>query len=128
MTDIDTIRVLTGNLEISDEFIAFNLDSMEDAIKLYCNLDSIPKGLKNTLLEMVALKVNANSDGANSTLGQGVRRVTSLTDGSQTVAYGNDMRASTFASQDSLMIAYASILDSFRKMKVGNPKNPYERR
>ena len=75
MTDIETIRVLTGNNDISEEFIAFYLDSTREFIKSYCNIDAIPDELRPTYLEITALRIKANASGSKSTLGEGVKQV-----------------------------------------------------
>nr|DAH56604.1 MAG TPA: head to tail adaptor [Caudoviricetes sp.] len=122
MTDIETIRVLTGNEGISDDFIAFYLNSTEQFIKSYCNIEVVPDELRPTLLEMTALKVNANSNGANAALGQGVKQVGSISDGNQSISYtAGGAGTKTFVSEEDFIAAYGHILNRWRRMVVNKP-------
>lgn len=126
MTDIEAIRLLTGNEEISDDFIAFWLDSTKKFILGYCNIDSIPEGLKPTLLEITAFRVKANSNGASAELGQGVRQVGSISDGNQSISYAAGSAGSKqFVSEEDIVSAYGYILDRYRRMVVERPVGPF---
>ena len=119
MTDIQVIRMLTGNDAISDDFIAFWLDSTRQFILGYCNITTIPEGLKKTLLEIAAFRVNANCNGASATLGQGGRTVGSLSDGNQSVSYATPSSGvKQFVSEEDIVAAYGHILDRYRRMVV----------
>ena len=120
MSNIDTIRTLTGNNEISDDFIAFYLDSAENFIKAYCNIEVIPEQLKPTLIEIAALRVKANSSGSQAAIGEGIKSVASVTDGNQSVSYQAG-QFKQFVSDDDLILAYGNILDRFRRMVVNRP-------
>lgn len=123
MTDIETVRVLTGNNEISDEFIAFYLDSTEKFIKGYCNISSIPEDLKPTLLEITSLRVKANSSGASSTLGEGLKQVGSVSDGNQSISYtAGGAGTKAFVSQEDFVSSYGFMLDRWRRMVVNRPE------
>lgn len=122
MTDIETIRVLTGNNEISEEFIAFYLDSTEKFIKGYCNIETIPEGLKPTLLEITALRVKANSKGSEAALGEGVRQVGSISDGNQSVSYiAGGAGTKAYISEEDFVSSYGYMLDRWRRMVVNRP-------
>lgn len=122
MTDIETIRVLTGNNEISEQFIAFYLDSTEKFIKGYCNIETIPEDLKPTLLEITALRVKANAKGAEATLGEGVRQVGSISDGNQSVSYtAGGAGTKSFISEEDFVSSYGYMLDRWRRMVVNRP-------
>lgn len=119
MTDIEIIRTLTGNDSISDEFISFYLESTEQFIKSYCNIDSIPPALKPTYLEITAMRVKANSNGASSALGEGVKSVASVSDGNQSVSYASGASGSKqFISEEDFVSAYGYILDRYRRLVV----------
>lgn len=124
MTDIETIRTLTGNNEISDGFITFHLDSAEKFIKSYCNISIIPEGLKPTLLEIVAFRVKANSSGEKATIGEGVKVVTGITDGNQTVNY-SARNANSYTTWDDILAAFGAELTRWRKMVVQRQPEPY---
>lgn len=122
MTDIETIRVLTGNNAISDDFVSFYLNSTEQFIKSYCNIEVIPEALKPTYLEITALRVKANSSGAKSALGEGLKSVASVSDGNQSVSYSAGATGSkSFISEEDLVSAYGYMLDRYRKLVVDKP-------
>ena len=119
MTDIEIVRTLTGNNAISDEFISFYLDSTEQFIKAYCNIDTIPAGLKSTYLEIASLRVKANSSGSSAALGAGIQQVASVSDGNQSVSYAAGSSGSKqFVSEEDIVSAYGYILDRFRRLVV----------
>lgn len=119
MTDIEMIRTLTGNNEISDAFISFYLQATEDFVKSYCNIDSIPKGLKSTVLEITALRVKANSNEGDSALGEGIKQIGSITDGNQSISYvGGATAGKQFTSEEDFIAAYGNILGRYRRMVV----------
>lgn len=122
MTDIETIRVLTGNNDISEEFIAFYLDSTREFIKSYCNIDAIPDALRPTCLEITALRIKANASGDKSALGEGVKQVGSISDGNQSVSYSvGGAGTKGFVSEEDFVSAYGHMLDRFRRMVVNRP-------
>ncbi len=126
MTDIETVRTLTGNNDISDAFISFYLQASEDFIKSYCNIDTIPDGLKTTLLEMTAMRVKANSNGGQAALGQGVKSVASMSDGNQSIGYAiGGSGTKSFISEEDFVAAYGDILGRYRRMVVD--KKPCEK-
>lgn len=117
MTDIETVRTLTGNDSISDEFISFYLNSTEQFIKSYCNIDTIPDALKPTYLEIASLRVKANASGSSSALGEGLKQVASVSDGNQSVSYSSGSAGSKqFISEEDFISAYGYMLDRFRKL------------
>lgn len=122
MTDIEAVRALTGNNEISDAFIAFYLEAAGDFIKSYCNVDSIPSGLKTTYIEIAALKVTANTSGANASLGVGIKTIGSISDGNQSIGYAlGGAGSKTFVSNEDFIAAYGDILGRYRRMVVDRP-------
>ena len=126
MTDIEVVRMLTGNDAISDAFIAFWLDSTRKFVLGYCNIPEIPEGLKPTLLEITAFRVNANSKGAAAALGQGGRQVGSVSDGNQSVSYATPSSGvKQFVSEEDIIAAYGNILDRYRCMVVVRPPRCY---
>jgi hypothetical protein len=122
MTDVETVKMLSGNPEVSDDFVAFQLQSVEALLLSYCNVDSLPEGLRNVYLEIAAFKVKANTDGSKVVLGAGAKNVASLGDGNQTVSF-SAMGASAidWNSDAAILGAYADILGRYRKMIVSKP-------
>ncbi len=121
MSDITTIRALVGNSEISDDIIAFYLDSVTNFVLGYCNISSIPAELKPTLLEIAALRVRANTNGAKAAIGEGIKSVGSISDGNQSIGYQAGGTFKQFVSNDDILAAYGSTLDRYRKMVIDNP-------
>lgn len=121
MSDIALVKTLIGNNDISDDVVAFYLDSVKNFILGYCNLKTIPKELKPTLIEIAALRVRANSNGSNAAIGEGIKSVASLGDGNQTITYQASGGFRQFVSNDDIIAAYGSTLDRWRKMVVDKP-------
>ena len=121
MSDITTIRALVGNSEISDDIIAFYLNSVTNFVLGYCNMSSIPAELKPTLLEIAALRVRANSNGAKAAIGEGIKSVGSISDGNQSIGYQPGAAFKQFVSNDDILAAYGSTLDRYRKMVINSP-------
>lgn len=119
MTDVETVKMLSGNQQISDDFVAFQLESVEQLILSYCNLAEMPAGLRHVWLEIAAFKVKANTNGAEVTLGAGAKTASSLSDGNQSVSFSS-MGASAidWNNDEAILSAYASILGRYRKLVV----------
>lgn len=120
MSDIALVKALVGNNDISDDIVAFYLDSVEKFILGYCNLKTIPEELKPTLIEIAALRVRANTSGSNAAIGEGIKSVSALTDGNQSIAYQAG-EFKQFISNDDIIAAYGSTLDRWRKMVISKP-------
>lgn len=120
MSDKDKIRALIGNNEISDDLIAFYLESVESFILAYCNIKSIPKELKPTLIEIAALRVKANTSGANAAIGEGVKSVGAISDGNQSISFRQG-EFKSFTTNEDIVASYGTILDRFRKLVVERP-------
>lgn len=118
MSDLDMIRTLAGNNEISDEVIAFYLDSVKTFILAYCNLKVLPVELRPTLIEIVASRIRANTAGSEVTLGGGIKSVASISDGNQSISYQVGGNFKSFINNDDIISTYGSILDRFRKMVI----------
>lgn len=123
MSDIELVKALTGNNEISEDVIAFYLDSVEKFVLGYCNIKTIPKELKPTLIEITALRVRANSNGPNASIGEGIKTVGSVSDGQQSVSYQAGATFKQFVSNDDIIAAYGSTLNRWRNMVVSKPED-----
>jgi hypothetical protein len=121
MSDIATIKALVGNSEISDDIVAFYLDSVTNFVLGYCNISSIPAELKPTLLEIAALRVRANSNGGKAAIGEGIKSVGSISDGNQSIGYQVGGTFKQFVSNDDILAAYGSTLDRYRRMVIDSP-------
>lgn len=120
MSDIALVKALIGNNDISDDIVAFYLDSVEKFILGYCNLKTIPEELKPTLIEIAALRVRANTSGSNAAIGEGIKSVSAISDGNQSIAYQAG-EFKQFVSNDDIIAAYGRTLDRWRKMVIDKP-------
>lgn len=126
MTDIEVVKMLSGNTEISDEFVAFQLERTKVLLLTYLNVDVLPEALHSIWLEITAFKVKANSSGANSSLGEGTRQVGSVSDGNQSVSFSLIGSSAIDWNNDALVLqAYADILGRYRRMVVDRPLRGY---
>lgn len=115
MTDRETVRMLIGDDALSDDLISFYLSLAEDFIKNYCHLDEIPEALHSTLIQIAAVKLKANSDEGQSSLGAGVSSVTSVSEAGQSISWGRVTSSKNFIGDDDLITTFGSILDRFRR-------------
>lgn len=122
MTDIETVKMLAGNTEISDDFVAFQLERTEALLLTYLNVDKLPDGLHCIYLEIAAFKLRANAKGASANLGGGVKQVNSVGDGNQSVSFSSVSATSIDWNNDAAVLqAYADILGRYRRMVVNKP-------
>lgn len=115
MTDLDTVKLLVSDPDLSNELVEFYLDLSEQFIKNYCRLDEVPKELHNTMIQIAAVKLKSNSNDGQSSLGAGVSSIVSASDGSQSVSYGRVSTTKNFIGDDDLVTTFGSILDRFRR-------------
>lgn len=119
MTDIETVKMLSGNDEISDDLVAFFMESTRQFILSYCNISEIPDALRPTFLEMSTLKLKANTSGATVAVGEGLKSVASISDGNQSISYqAGATGGKQFSSEEDFVAAFGNVLDRFRRMKV----------
>lgn len=119
MTDTELVRMLVGDDDLSDDLVQFYLTLSEEFIKNYCHLDSIPPELHNTYIQIAAVKLRANSDDGQSSLGVGVSSITSVSEAGQSVSWGRVTSSKNFIGDDDLITTFGSILDRFRKFDSG---------
>ena len=122
MTDIEVVRMLSGNNDISDEFVAFQLTRTKELLLTYLNVPELPDGLHSIYLEIAAFKLNANAKGGSANLGGGSKDVASVSDGNQSVSYSSRSASSIDWNNDAAILqAYADILGRYRRMVVNKP-------
>lgn len=115
MDDRELVKLLVGDDALSDDLISFYLSLAEDFIKNYCHLDEVPEALHNTLIQIAAVKLKANSDEGQSSLGAGVSAVTSVSEAGQSISWGRVTSSKNFIGDDDLITTFGSILDRFRR-------------
>ena len=115
MEDRELVRMLVGDDALSDDLITFYLSLAEDFIKNSCHLDDGPEALHNTMIQIAAVKLKANSDEGQSSLGAGVSSVTSVSEAGQSISWGRVTSSKNFIGDDDLITPFGSILDRFRR-------------
>lgn len=106
------IKALLGEASPDDKVIEYWVASTKQFILNYCNLDKLPNELNPILIEMTCLRIRYNQNG----IGTGVKNVSSVTDGSQSVGYTLAGQRS-FTSDDDLLSQYKTQLNRFRRLK-----------
>lgn len=109
---ISKIKILMGTASPNEDIIQFWLDSTKEYILNYCNLETLPKELNHTLVEMTCLRIRYNQNG----VGAGEKSVASVSDGSQSVSYSYVGQKSA-NSDDELLNGFKSQLNRFRRLK-----------
>lgn len=125
MEDKEVVRMLINDDSLPDALIDFYLTLADEFIKNYCHLDEVPEALQNTKIQIAAVKLKANSDEGQSSLGAGVSSVTSVSEAGQSISWGRVTSSKNFIGDDDLITTFGSILDRFRRF---DSKIPVRRR
>ena len=115
MEDKEVVRMLINDDSLPDTLIDFYLTLADEFIKNYCHLDEVPEALQNTKIQIAAVKLKANSDEGQSSLGAGVSSVTSVSEAGQSISWGRVTSSKNFIGDDDLITTFGSILDRFRR-------------
>lgn len=107
-----SIKTLLGQASPKEEVIEYWANSTKSYILNYCNLKELPEELVPILIEMTCLRIRYNNDG----LGAGIKNISSVNDGSQSVSYALAGQRS-FSSDDDLLNQYKTQLNRFRRLK-----------
>lgn len=118
MTDRELVNMLLGET-LPDPLVDFYLQSSADFIKNYCHLDEVPEALHNTMIQIAAVRLKANSDEGQSSLGAGVSSVTSVSEAGQSISWGRVTSSKNFIGDDDLITTFGSILNRFRRFDSG---------
>ncbi len=112
ITDLEKLKLLLGKEDASqDSALLFALETVEELIKNYCNLDQLPPRLANTKIHMAADFYK------NGSLGQAeAMEAQSVTRGDVTVTYGSRAAGSSTGEQN-LLGDYRGQLQTFRKLR-----------
>lgn len=129
MTDVETVKMLVDDNELSDDLVSFYLELSQQFIKNYCHLDEVPEQLHNVMIQIAAVKLKANSDEGNSSLGAGVSSVTGVSEAGQSISWGRVTSSKNFIGDDDLITTFGTILDRFRRFDSKMPiyKRPASR-
>lgn len=119
MTDKELVKALIDDPNLSDVLIDFYLDLSRQFIKNYCHIDEIPEGLHNTMIQIAAIKLKANTEDGKSTLGMGVSSITSLSEAGQSISWGRVTSSKNFIGDDDLITTFETILNRYKRMDSG---------
>ncbi len=122
MEEMDSLKRL---LNISDDsydfYIEFALEKVREMVKNYCRIDTVPKGLKNTVISMAFDLLRAESYGEKELFGY----VKSLSEGDLSLSFdysaftsedrGLALLKSSTAQRFSFLRNYVLQLDRYRK-------------
>lgn len=99
--------------------LIFLIGKTDDHIKNYCNIDKVPRELKRTEADMIALEF-LNTKAAGGGLGDtsiNLERVTQITEGDTSVSYANDSTGSLSSVYEEMKRKFESDLLPFRAMR-----------
>ena len=99
--------------ELQDGVLSFVLETVQEMVLNYCNLDAIPEGLKNTVVRMAADLYR--SEGYGQAAAPQVAK--SVTRGDVTVAYGDVKAVAEITGGKSVLDDYKAQLQAYRKLR-----------
>ena len=95
-----------------DAILCFVLDKIQDMVCNYCNIEEVPKGLENVMLNMAVDLYRAESLGQETAEGT----VKSITEGDVTVSFSSASAVSENSGMQFLK-GYTAQLNRYRKLK-----------
>ena len=110
---VEMIKLLLGDCPPSTNIkvIQYWLNSTEQLIKNYRNIETLPPELDNVLIELTCLRIGNNSKG----VGSGNAVATSMSDNGQSVSFG--FKANGISTEDQeLLSSYKKQLIKFRRL------------
>ena len=111
-TKQEVVYEIEEEKEQTDEILLFVSERSIEMVKGYCNIEQLPKELKNVCVEIAMLLYENENYGEE----QKSTRLKSITEGNVSVSYQNE--ASSWREQKNiLMKTFSEELDKFRKMK-----------
>lgn len=109
---LEKLKLLLGIADGSkDNVLQFVLDSVTDMVLNYCNIDSLPEKLENTVLSMCVDKYRADCLGQETTQGN----VKNITEGDVSVSFGSAYSSADNPAMEFLK-GYEPQLDRFKKL------------
>lgn len=113
---VDKLKLLLGiSGGKSDALVEFALDSVEETVKNYCHIDSVPEGLSATVLRM-AMELYRNEQPGEGSVPQAVK---SIGAGDTSTSFGN---VETTGYSETLLKNYKSQLNRYRKVVRRNDR------
>ncbi|RKD22553.1 hypothetical protein BEP19_09840 [Ammoniphilus oxalaticus] len=110
------IEILQSKLkDVSEDELSLLIAEVEQVVKNYCNIRSIPEELNFTVANMVVDLYNKQneSDGESAPLGS----VISIKEGDATVQFGAQRKELSQFSMESILYSYKEQLNIFRKIR-----------
>lgn len=112
MERLEKLKLLLGvKSEEKDNILLFVLDKIQDMVCNYCNIDEVPKGLENVMLNMAVDLYRAESLGQEQAEGT----VKSITEGDVTVSFAS---ASAISENSGMQFLkdYTAQLNRYRRL------------
>ncbi|HBG1527052.1 phage head-tail connector protein [Clostridioides difficile] len=111
--EVERLKKLLGfsrEDDSKDTILEFILEDVEEMVKNYCNVPTIPEQLNNTILRM-AIDMYKNESLGSEDIALG--SISSISEGDTSVSY----RSSASEFKESLLKDYKSQLNRYRKLR-----------
>lgn len=120
MLPLDTVKSLLGIADDSqDGVLRYVMDSVEESICNYCNLDQVPSGLFNTAFRMAVDMYRQEGFGS---LGTPQGPVASISEGDTSVSFKDSTATKAYdAYATSVLKNYTMQLNRYRRMRSPCP-------
>ena len=111
---LEKLKMLLGSKDAAqDGVLSFCLETVQDEVKNYCNLEEIPAPLENIIVRMAADL--ARSEGYGQP--QAPQAAKSVSRGDVTVTYGDGAATAEITGGKSVLDDYKSQLQAFRRLR-----------
>lgn len=111
---LEKLKMILGAQDTeNDGVFSFTLESAEQAVKSYCNIEEIPAALENTVVRIAADICRSEGYGqANAP-----RMAQSVSRGDVSVNYGNSAATAEIGGVKSFIDDYKAQLNAFRRLR-----------
>lgn len=96
-----------------DGVLSFNLETVQDEVKNYCNIDEIPAALENVVVRIAADLYRSEGYGQ----ADAPRVAQSVSRGDVSINYGNGTATASIGGVKSFIDDYKTQLQAFRKLR-----------
>ena len=111
---LERLKLLLGvNDESKDGVLSFALETVQEMVLNYCNIEEIPEGLKNTVVRMAADLYRSEGYGQEAA----PKTAQSVTRGDVTVNYGSGSTVANASGEKSILDDYRGQLNVYRKLR-----------
>lgn len=114
MTEIEKLKLLLGITDdVKDGILTFTLETVNEMVKNFCNLEEVPEELKNTVVRMAADLYRSEGYGQESA----PQFTKSVSRGDVTVTYADSYGAAKISGEKAILNDYRAQLVPFRKLR-----------